>query len=139
MCLQMGYTFNWYFSGKFRAPVGTSCRSLGEAFFSPKIFGGNVQVIFQNQIFHGIHHEKLLQTWIHICDFMEMSRHNNLEKNVGIVATMLGRLTRPSLQDKELAKIRDSRGYNYADIITCSEAGRFCKSLHVSLLMDDDG
>lgn len=25
-------------------------------------------------------------------------------------------------KDKELAKIRDSRGYNYADIITCSEA-----------------
>lgn len=25
------------------------------------------------------------------------------------------------IQDKELAKIRDSRGYNYADIITCSE------------------
>ena len=25
-------------------------------------------------------------------------------------------------KDKELAKIRDSRGYNYDDIITCSEA-----------------
>jgi adenylate cyclase class IV len=31
---------------------------------------------------------------------------------------------RKLMQDKELAKIRDSRGYNYADIITCSEAGQ---------------
>ena len=35
-------------------------------------------------------------------------------------------------KDKELAKIRDSRGYNYADIITCSEAHAgevFCETL----------
>ena len=54
--------------------------------------------------------------------------HHVMQTIISIVLKKKNRIYehdhRKLMQDKELAKIRDSRGYNYADIITCSEAGQ---------------
>eukprot|EP00434_Breviolum_minutum_P010601 symbB.v1.2.009351.t1/scaffold561.1/size520142/19 len=83
-----------------------------------------------------------LEAWYMVDDVSDQTAENRLEPNQPVTPAELCELgvlhwylpptgnypakavpwePKEGIQDKELAKIRDSRGYNYADIITCSE------------------